>query len=304
MVDQRKPPTRWPSATEIEAHEQVHLGRAAWACLRSTPGEALAMFPSTGRKAPMVRAALAELINAGVKIGPEVPPIAEDPDTVYSNFVKHAPGGDVDVYLNRLIEKSPAVRLARAGVDQARHALDQAELDLRDTKIHAGRRVRQPPDRQSRQPCSGRAGADDIARSRTSGSTPTSRRPRSSAPNRPDGGDLRRRLSQRVYRGRISGFSAGTGASTALLPRKTPRATSSRWCSGCRSASTWSTATLPTLPSWSVCRLNRSSRSRNRRRTRSRARSSNCPHSNDRPRGAGPRSACDGLCRRRNGSIY
>ena len=34
----------------------------------------------------MVRAALAELINAGVKLGLEVPPIADDPDTVYEQL--------------------------------------------------------------------------------------------------------------------------------------------------------------------------------------------------------------------------
>jgi len=76
------------------------------------------------QKAPATRVTLAELINVGVKIGLYVLPIKEDPDTVYNNFVKSAPGGDLDSYLNQLVEKSPAVQLARAGWEQARHALD------------------------------------------------------------------------------------------------------------------------------------------------------------------------------------
>jgi len=82
-------------------------------------------------------------------------PIKEDPDTVYNNFVKSAPGGDLDSYLNQLVEKSPAVQLARAGWEQARHALDQAKLNLRDTKIHAeilgfiGHRITNPGNRVS-----------------------------------------------------------------------------------------------------------------------------------------------------------
>jgi hypothetical protein len=103
-----------------------------------SPGQPLDDYPEAWpKKVPAVRAALAELINIGVKIGLKVPPIEEDPDTVYNNFVKRAPGGNLDSYLNQLVEKSPAVQLARAGLEQAHRVLDQAKLDLRDTKIHA-----------------------------------------------------------------------------------------------------------------------------------------------------------------------
>jgi hypothetical protein len=57
-------------------------------------------------KALAVRATLTELINVAVKIELQVPPIEEDPDTVYKNFVESAPDGNVNSYLNQLVEES------------------------------------------------------------------------------------------------------------------------------------------------------------------------------------------------------
>ncbi|MGC8638961.1 MAG: HlyD family secretion protein [Isosphaeraceae bacterium] len=222
VVDQRTASYQVAAADELEAFQRVHVNRAALGLPSVASDEDLLrqIPPDLEKESPMVRAALADLINAGVKLGLEVPPIAHDPETVYNNFVKHAPGGDLDAYLNTLLEDSPAVRLARAGLEQARRALDQAELDLRDTKIHAAvagfvnRRVANPGNRvqagqglmairplegvwidanfKETQLCSLRIGqAVDIHADAYPG---------------------------RVYRGRVSGFSAGTGASTALLP--------------------------------------------------------------------------------------
>jgi len=102
------------AVTEIEAHEQVHLARAALGLPTVPPlGQELDDVPKDWpQKAPAARAARTELINVGVNIALQVPPIKEDPDTVYNNFVKSAPGGDLDSYLNQLVEKSPAVQLA------------------------------------------------------------------------------------------------------------------------------------------------------------------------------------------------
>jgi membrane fusion protein (multidrug efflux system) len=43
-----------------------------------------------------------------------------------------------------------------------------------------------------------------------------------------------------TYEGKVVGLGAGTGAAFALLPRRTPPATGSRWCSACPCASAWS----------------------------------------------------------------
>ncbi len=123
-LDQRQASYQVALATELEAHEQIHLNRAALGLPPvPAPGQPLDEVPAGWtKKAPMVRAALAELINTAVKIGLEVPRIEEDPDTVYNNFVKRAPGGNLDALLDHLVETSPATQLAQAGMEQARRA--------------------------------------------------------------------------------------------------------------------------------------------------------------------------------------
>jgi membrane fusion protein (multidrug efflux system) len=222
VVDQREAAYQVAVATEIEAHEQVHLARAALGLPAvPPPGQELDDVPKDWpQKAPAARAALAELINVAVKIGLQVPPIEEDPDTVYKNFVKSAPGGDLDSYLNQLVKKSPAVQLARAGWDQASHVLDQAKLDLRDTKIRAeisgfiGHRIANPGNRVSA--CQGLMALRPLGdiwidanfKETQIGALKIGQAVEIRADAYPN----------RVYRGRISGFSSGTGASTALLP--------------------------------------------------------------------------------------
>ena len=222
IVDQREAAYQVAVATEIEAHEQVHLARAALGLTTvPPPGEPLDNVPDDWpKKAPAVRAALAELINVGVKIGLQLPPIEEDPDTVYSNFVKAAPGGNLDKYLNELVENSPAMQLARAGLDQAHHALDQANLDLRDTKIFAEipgfifHRLANPGNRVA-------AGQGLMALRPLENIWIDANFKETQLDDLKIGQPVEIRADaypHRLYRGRISGFSAGTGAATAPLP--------------------------------------------------------------------------------------
>jgi membrane fusion protein, multidrug efflux system len=222
VVDQRDAAYQVAVATEIEAHEQIHLARAAIGLPSiPPPGELLEDVPSDWvKKAPAVRAALADLINVGVKIGLEVPPIDEDPDMVYDNFRKRAPGGDLDIYLNELINQSPLVHLAQAGREQAHHALEQTKLDLRDTKIHAeisgfinhritntGNRIQAGQGLMTLRPLEN-VWIDANFKETQINALKIGQEVEIRADAYP----------RRIYRGRISGFSAGTGAATALLP--------------------------------------------------------------------------------------
>ncbi|QEH39137.1 Multidrug export protein EmrA [Aquisphaera giovannonii] len=222
VVDQREASFQVAAATEVEALEQAHLARAAIGLPSiPPPGQGLGDVPADwANRAPAVRAALAELINVAVKIGADVPPIEEDARTAVENFRRKAPGGDLDAYLNNLADDSPPVRLAKAGVEQASRALDQARLDLRDTKIRAefsgviGRRVANPGNRvQAGQGLMTLRSLDDVWIDANFKETQLA--------------DLR--IGQpveihadaypgRTYRGRVSGFAPGTGAATALLP--------------------------------------------------------------------------------------
>ncbi|WP_165224729.1 HlyD family secretion protein [Aquisphaera insulae] len=222
VVDQREASYQVAAATELEAQEQVHLARAALGLPSIPPaGQAPGDVPADwiGR-APAVRASLAELINVAVKLGIEVPPIEEDPKTVIENFRKKAPGGDQDAYLNQLAEDSPPVRLAKAGIEQASRALDQARIDLRDTRIHAefdgiiGRRVANPGNRvQAGQGLMMLRSLDEIWIDANFKETQIAEiaigQPVEIAADAYPG---------RTYRGRVSGFAPGTGAATALLP--------------------------------------------------------------------------------------
>lgn len=222
VVDQREAAYQVAVATEIEAHEQVHLARAAIGLPSiPPPGELLEDVPDDwAKRTPAVRAALAELINVGVKLGLEVPPIDDDPDKVYDNFQKRAPGGDLDKYLNLLMNQSPPVHLARAGLEQARHALEQARLDLRDTKIHAeisgfiSRRIGNPGNRVQ--------AGQGLMTLRPLENVWIDANFKETQINALEiGQEVEIRADAypgRIYRGRVSGFSAGTGAATALLP--------------------------------------------------------------------------------------
>ena len=222
VVEQRDAAYQVAVATEIEAHEQVHLARAAIGLPSiPSPGELLENIPADwAKKAPAVRAALAELINVAVKIGLEVPPIDEDPDTVYDHFLKRAPGGNLDKLLDQLMNQSPPVRLAQAGLEQARHALDQARLDLRDTKIHAelsgfiSHRTANPGNRvQAGQGLMTLRPLENVWIDANFKETQISALM--------IGQEVEIRADAypgRTYLGRISGFSTGTGAATALLP--------------------------------------------------------------------------------------
>ncbi|MDG3007666.1 HlyD family secretion protein [Paludisphaera mucosa] len=222
VVDQRNASYLVAEATVREAEEQVRLNRAALGRPPDPPaGRPLDDVPADwDQKAPAVRAALADLINAAVMIGVELPPIEEGPEVVYAEFVKKSPGGDLDRYLNQLVDASPGVLLALAGVEQAGRALDQAKLDLGYTKIAAevagfvSRRIVNVGNRvQAGQGMMAIRPLDEVWIDANFKETQLA--------------DLR--IGQpveiradaypgRVYRGRISGFGAGTGASTALLP--------------------------------------------------------------------------------------
>ena len=222
LVDQRDASYQIAAATEIEARSQVLLNRAAIGLpIGPLAGQQLGDVPDQWeKKVPVVRAALAELINAGVKIGLDIPPIEDDPETVYANFKSNAPGGDLDKYLNQLAENWPAIEHAKAEMDQAQHGLDQARLDLRDTQIRSelsgfiSRRIANPGNRvQAGQGMMAIRPLDQVWIEANFKETQIA------ALQIGQQVDIRAdAYPGHIYRGRLTGFSSGTGAATALLP--------------------------------------------------------------------------------------
>ena len=287
VVDQRRPPYQVAVATETRGPSS----RFTWQLRRTWPAPLSTSRSSARRRSHR----LARKANSGGSRGArrvdqrrcENRPgsslrIEEDPDTVYINFVKRAPGGDLDVYLNRLSRNLRLCNLPAAGRGPGPPRVStRPKLDLRDTKIHASSRgVYRPPDRDPGNRVRRGKGSWRSVRSRTSGSTPTSRKPRS---RRPAESASRWTICadaypDRVYRGRISGFSAGTGASTALLPPENATGNFVKVVQRLPVRIDLVDGNPPDAPLFvglSVEPIREESR--NRRRDRSRARSSNVP---------------------------
>jgi membrane fusion protein (multidrug efflux system) len=77
-----------------------------------------------------VRTALAQLIQTMAQLGLPLSSTNSTPRAVIEDFRKRDAQGDIDRILRDLVPKAPAVMQAKAKLAQARHDLEQAELDL------------------------------------------------------------------------------------------------------------------------------------------------------------------------------
>jgi len=98
-----------------------------------------AVPPNLSQTYAGVRQALADLVQAAAQFSPgfELPLSEATPAEVLKQFRERDARGDIDRLLRESIPKAPAVLLARAKLKQAEEALAQAELDLRYTEVRA-----------------------------------------------------------------------------------------------------------------------------------------------------------------------
>ena len=161
--------------------------------------------------------AQANLIQSAAQVG-VIHPFAQSPKQMLDEFAKH---GDIDRYLAQITTEAPAVKQAEAKLEAAKRDLAQAELDLRYCDIVAEidgvvtRRNVNPGDYvQIGQNLMAIRSLDDIWVDANFKETQL--------------GDLR--IGQpadlyvdmyggrQVFKGRVSGFTMGTGSTLALLP--------------------------------------------------------------------------------------
>jgi len=161
--------------------------------------------------------AQANLIQSAAQVG-VIHPFAQSPKQMLDEFAKH---GDIDRYLAQITTEAPAVKQAEAKLEAAKRDLAQAELDLRYCDIVAEidgvvtRRNVNPGDYvQIGQNLMAIRSLDDIWVDANFKDTQL--------------GDLR--IGQpadlyvdmyggrQVFKGRVSGFTMGTGSTLALLP--------------------------------------------------------------------------------------
>ncbi len=168
-----------------------------------------------------VRQALAELLEAAAPLG--VVPSSYDltPKQIVAEFYRRDPGGDIDRIYAQLIATAPAVKQAQAQVEEAGRALDQARLDLRYCTITAAidgvvtRRNVNPGDHvQVGQGLMAIRSVHDIWVDANFKETQLSEL----RIGQPVTLEVDMYGGKRTFRGRISGFTMGTGSTLALLP--------------------------------------------------------------------------------------
>ncbi len=205
-----------------QALEQIHSLRAALA-LPEEPGggRPLDDVPKDwDQEHPSVKAALGQFaINLG-ELGVAPPGYYESPVQFLARLRKDAPNGEIDALIVRTVERSPGVASARAQVEQADAQLAEAQLELSYCKIASdidgivSNRNVNPGDRvtQGQRLMAVRSFTDIWIDCNFKETQLEPIRIGHRAEIRVDA------YPGKVFRGRVSGFSPGTGAATALLP--------------------------------------------------------------------------------------
>jgi membrane fusion protein (multidrug efflux system) len=120
-------------ASVRNARENISKSRAALNLPLEPPaGKDLGYVPpDIDQHHSSVRAALAQMIEAGAQLGIELPSDVETPFQLLARYHLDRPDGWLEEFIRKLIEDAPAVKVARTNVEQARADLAQAQLDLR-----------------------------------------------------------------------------------------------------------------------------------------------------------------------------
>ncbi len=115
-------------AQEAIAQTRVSLGLAP----QPETGKGLSdVPPDLNQTFSLVRAALGECLLTATLLGLPLASTDLTPNKAIEKFRQLDKKGDIDQVLQDLVPRVPAVLQARAGLEQARHDLEQAELNLR-----------------------------------------------------------------------------------------------------------------------------------------------------------------------------
>jgi membrane fusion protein (multidrug efflux system) len=130
--DLRRQDVRVAEAAVNQAREEVYQVRASLG-LRPQPEKDRPLTdvpPDLDQTYSEVRTSLAQLLQTVAQLGLPLGSTNLTPRQAIEEFRKRDAQGDIDRILSELIPKVPAVMQAKAKLAQARHDLEQAELDL------------------------------------------------------------------------------------------------------------------------------------------------------------------------------
>jgi membrane fusion protein (multidrug efflux system) len=131
--DQKREARDVAKAQLQQAMESVYQQRAALGLSRE-PAEGKPLTdvpPDLDQNFSTVRQALAELMQGAAQLGVVASSYDLTPKEVVAEFYKRDPGGDIDKIYQTVIKDAPALKQAQAALLQTQRDLDQAQLDLR-----------------------------------------------------------------------------------------------------------------------------------------------------------------------------
>ncbi len=129
--DKRQAELSVAEAQVKEALENIYQIRATLG-LPEIPknGEDLAQVPpDLDQTSPSVLQAQADLIQSAAQLG-IIHSFEQTPEQMLDEFMKSAPNGNLDVLFTQLVDKTPWVKQAEAKLEKAKRDLEQAQLNL------------------------------------------------------------------------------------------------------------------------------------------------------------------------------
>jgi membrane fusion protein (multidrug efflux system) len=130
--DQRQQDLRVAEASVHQAREEVYQVRSSLG-LTAQPEKGKDLTdvpPDLDETYSEVRTALAQLMQTAAQLGRPLTSVTATPRETIDEFQRLDKDGDIDRIFRDLIPKVPAVIQAKARLEQARHDLEQAELNL------------------------------------------------------------------------------------------------------------------------------------------------------------------------------
>jgi membrane fusion protein (multidrug efflux system) len=220
--DQRREAERVSEALVNQALEEVSETRVSLGLTPHPESGDLSEVPADlNQTFSGVREALAELIQGVAQLGLPMPSAARTPKQAVEEFIARDKEGNIDRIVERIVPEAPEVRQAIAKRVQAERDLAQAELDLRYCEVRA--EIDGQVARRNVNPGNNVTVGQALmtVRSLSEIWVDANFKETQLADMRiGQRADLEVDMygSRKVFRGRISGFTMGTGQTLALLP--------------------------------------------------------------------------------------
>lgn len=222
-IDLRKEAYSVAEAQIQQALQQVYQIRASLG-LPEEPnrGKSLSDVPKDlDQNSSTVREALGQLLASAAPLGIVPQSYTATPNEVIAEFYRRDPKGNLDRILAKILEQAPSVKLAQSKLDEAQAQLDQAELNLSYCDVISeidgvitSRDVNPGNNVQSGQQLMAIRSLSDIW---IDGNFKETQLAELRIGDRVDV-HVDMYGKRHVFKGRISGFTMGTGSTLALLP--------------------------------------------------------------------------------------